>query len=84
MVNLGFNRAVQIAGGMIAHPEFKLNQPNLNYGAAKVTFGAASGCSKKSTRILMKPVAIGRKASSVGQIWSQMKKLVFLQKTSPR
>ena len=46
-VNLGFNRAVQIAGGMLAHSEFKLNQPNLNCAAAKVTFGAASGCSKK-------------------------------------
>ena len=34
-------------GGMLAHSEFKLNQPNLNCAAAKVTFGAASGCSEK-------------------------------------
>ena len=32
---------------MLAHSEFKLNQPSLNCAAAKVTFGAASGCSKK-------------------------------------
>ena len=37
----------QIAGELMAHSEFKLNQPNLNYSAAKATFRTACGCSKK-------------------------------------
>ena len=35
---------------------------------------------KKSAQILMGVVPVAWKASSVGQIWSQMKKLVFLKK----
>ena len=82
--NSGSDSGLQITADALVHSEFKFDEPNLNYWAAKAEWLFRVTVRKKSAQILMGVAPVAWKASSVGQIWSQMKKLVFLKKTSAK
>ena len=79
-VNLGSDRGLRITADALDHSEFKFDEPNLNYWASTAEWLFGVAVQKKSAQILTGVVPVAWKASSVGQIWSQMKKLIFLKK----
>ena len=84
-VNLGPDRGLRITADALEHSEFKFNESNLNYWTSTTEWLFRVAVRKKSAQILplrTGVVPVAWKASSVWQIWSQMKKLIFLKKTS--